>query len=160
MPVVRKIPSNKRQYMYCLHCTCLAKMLFMSRYPIRLLDVKEYLTSKQYCGMEFQTFNSRTFYLGIRLFTFEKWPKMTIFQSKMDFLSANSRFAVQNDGTYLLRITRETCTMKWNFKLLIRPLWTSRLSRRSRFRMFCFDLSIACPFWLSLVVFVVVVGPF
>jgi len=28
----------------------------------------------------------------------------------MDFLSANSGFAVQNDGTYLPRITRETCT--------------------------------------------------
>ncbi len=27
----------------------------------------------------------------------------------MDFLSANSGFAVQNDGTYLPRITRETC---------------------------------------------------
>jgi hypothetical protein len=35
---------------------------------------------------------------------------MSIFQLKMDFLSANSRFAVQNDGTYLPRITRETCT--------------------------------------------------
>ncbi len=35
---------------------------------------------------------------------------MTLFQSKMDFLSANSRFAVQNDGTYPPRITRETCT--------------------------------------------------
>jgi hypothetical protein len=34
---------------------------------------------------------------------------MTLFQSKMDFLSANSRFAVQNDGTYIPRITRETC---------------------------------------------------
>ncbi len=52
---------------------------------------------------------SRTFYLRIRLFAFEKWPKVTLFQSKMDFLSANSRFAVQNDGTYLPRITRETC---------------------------------------------------
>ncbi len=52
---------------------------------------------------------SRTFYLRIRLFTFEKRPKMTLFQSKMDFLSVNSRFAVQNDRTYLPRITRETC---------------------------------------------------
>ncbi len=34
---------------------------------------------------------------------------MTLFQSKMDFLSANSRFAVQNDGTYLPRITRKAC---------------------------------------------------
>jgi hypothetical protein len=34
-----------------------------------------------------------------------------IYQSKMNFLSANSRFAVQNDGTYLLRITRETCLL-------------------------------------------------
>ncbi len=43
------------------------------------------------------------------LISFEKWPKMTLFQSKMDFLSANSRFAVQNDRTYLPLITRETC---------------------------------------------------
>jgi hypothetical protein len=34
---------------------------------------------------------------------------MTIFQSKMDFLSANSRFGDLNDGTYLPQITRETC---------------------------------------------------
>ncbi len=34
---------------------------------------------------------------------------MTLFQSKMNFLSANSRFVVQNDWTYLPRITRETC---------------------------------------------------
>ena len=32
------------------------------------------------------------------------------FLVKMDFLSANSRFLVQNDGMYLPRITRETCT--------------------------------------------------
>jgi hypothetical protein len=31
-----------------------------------------------------------------------KWP---FFPSKMDYLSANSRFAVPNDGTYLPRIT-------------------------------------------------------
>ncbi len=37
---------------------------------------------------------SRTFYLRIRLFTFEKWPRMTLFLSKMDFLSSNSRFTV------------------------------------------------------------------
>ncbi len=43
-------------------------------------------------------------------FTLEIWFKIAIFQSKMEFLSANSRFAVQNDGTYLPRITRETCT--------------------------------------------------
>ncbi len=54
----------------------------------------------------------RTFYLQICLFTFEKWPKMTLFQSKKDILSANSRFAVQNDRTYLSRITRETC-IRW-----------------------------------------------
>ena len=42
----------------------------------------------------------RTIYLRI---TFHNW-------SKMDFLSANSRFAVQNDGKYVPRITRETCT--------------------------------------------------
>ncbi len=38
----------------------------------------------------------------------QKWSKMTLFQSKTVFLSAISRFAVQNDGTYLPRITRET----------------------------------------------------
>jgi hypothetical protein len=31
--------------------------------------------------------------------------------SIMGFLSANSGFAVQNDGTYLPRITRETCNL-------------------------------------------------
>jgi hypothetical protein len=30
----------------------------------------------------------------------------------MAFLPENSRFAVQNDGPYLPRITRETCTVK------------------------------------------------
>ncbi len=59
---------------------------------------------------------SRTFYLRICLFTFEKWPKMTLFQSKMDFLSANSRFEVQNDGTYLPRITMETCMVRQDFE--------------------------------------------
>ncbi len=59
---------------------------------------------------------SRTFYLRIRLFLFEKWPKMTLFQSKMDFLSANSRFEVQNDETYLPRITRETCMVTQDFE--------------------------------------------
>jgi hypothetical protein len=39
----------------------------------------------------------------------QKESKITIFQSKLDFLSANSRFAVQNGGPYLPRITRETC---------------------------------------------------
>jgi hypothetical protein len=37
--------------------------------------------------------------------------KITIFQSKLDFLSANSRFAVQNGGPNLPRITRETCIL-------------------------------------------------
>ncbi len=37
---------------------------------------------------------------------------MTLFQSKMDFSSANSRFAVQNDGTYLSQISRQNCTVK------------------------------------------------
>ncbi len=30
----------------------------------------------------------------------------------MDFLSANSRFEVQNDGTYLPWIMKETCNVK------------------------------------------------
>ncbi len=73
---------------------------------------------------------SRTFYLRICLFTFEKWPKMTILQSKMDFLSANSRFAVQNDGTYLPRITRETCTFKVSFCSL--PAWAIGSNKKGR----------------------------
>ncbi len=43
---------------------------------------------------------------------------MTIIQSKIDFIFANSRFAVQNDGTYLARITTETCSpMSWILRL-------------------------------------------
>ncbi len=42
----------------------------------------------------------QTFYLRIRLFTLKKRFEMTIFKSKMDFLSTYSRFVVQNDGTY------------------------------------------------------------
>jgi hypothetical protein len=42
----------------------------------------------------------------------KKWSKMIIFQSKMDFLSANSRFAVQKDGSYLPHKKRETCISK------------------------------------------------
>ncbi len=48
----------------------------------------------------------------------KKWSKMTIFQSKIDFLSANSRFAVQNDGTYLPRITRDNCTPLKSSKII------------------------------------------
>ena len=51
----------------------------------------------------------RTFYLRICLFTFQNWSKMTVFYSTIDFLSTNSGLGVQNDGTYLPRITRETC---------------------------------------------------
>ncbi len=50
------------------------------------------------------------FYLQIRIYILADMVKMTFFQSKMDLLSANSRFAVQNDGTYLPEIARETCT--------------------------------------------------
>ena len=56
------------------------------------------------------------FLMQIRLFAFEECSKMTNFQTKMNFLSANSRFAVQNDRTYLPRITRETCTSKNHFE--------------------------------------------
>ncbi len=42
---------------------------------------------------------------------------MTLFQSKTVFLTAISRFAVQNDRTYLPRITRETCTWQSNILL-------------------------------------------
>jgi hypothetical protein len=60
---------------------------------------------------------SRTFYMRIRLFILAKMVKVSIFWSKMYFLSANSRFAVQNVGTYLPRITRETC-IELKFRLL------------------------------------------
>ncbi len=41
----------------------------------------------------------------------KKWTEMTIFQSKMDFLPANSRLLeIINDGTFLPRITRENCS--------------------------------------------------
>ncbi len=36
--------------------------------------------------------------------------KLRIFQLKLNSLFANSRFAIQNDWTYLPRITRKTCT--------------------------------------------------
>ena len=55
---------------------------------------------------------SRTFYLQICLFTFREWSKMTIFYWKMDVLSANSGFEVQNDRGYLPKITKETCSIK------------------------------------------------
>jgi hypothetical protein len=42
--------------------------------------------------------------------------KWQFFLSKMDFLYANSRFQIQNDGTYLQRISRETCTTIWTLK--------------------------------------------
>ena len=38
---------------------------------------------------------------------------MTMFQSKMEFLSVNSGFAVQNDGKYLPQITKDTCAVKF-----------------------------------------------
>ena len=51
--------------------------------------------------------NLRTFYLQICLFTFQNWKKW-------QFSSQKWTFAVQNDGTYLPRITRETCSEFWN----------------------------------------------
>jgi hypothetical protein len=55
---------------------------------------------------------SKTFYVQICLFTLEKRSEVTIFLPKKGLLSANSRFAVQNDGTYLTRLTSETCSLK------------------------------------------------
>ncbi len=43
----------------------------------------------------FEDFLSANFLIHI-----SKWSKMTIFQSKIDYLSVNSRFLVQNDGTW------------------------------------------------------------
>ncbi len=48
----------------------------------------------------------------------QKWSKMTSFLSIINFLSANSRFAVlteYNDRTYLPRITREMCIFVINY---------------------------------------------
>jgi hypothetical protein len=46
----------------------------------------------------------------------------------MAFLSVHSRFAVvQNDGPYLPRITRETCTAKFEVKVLRITRFTSML---------------------------------
>jgi hypothetical protein len=51
----------------------------------------------------------RSFYLQIHISILKIMVQNDNFQSKMDFLSENSRFDVQNDGTYLPKITRETC---------------------------------------------------
>jgi hypothetical protein len=56
---------------------------------------------------------------------------MTIFQSKMDFLSANSRFGVRNGRTYLPQITRETCTLSIKIGCSIPDLTVIDLSRNS-----------------------------
>ncbi len=40
-------------------------------------------------------------------------PKWQFSSQKMDLLFANSRFVVHNDGTYLPRITRETCILSF-----------------------------------------------
>ncbi len=60
---------------------------------------------------------SLTFYLRIRLFTSTKMVQNNNFysQKRTDFLSANSRIAVEIDGPYPQRITRETCTFKTSY---------------------------------------------
>ena len=68
--------------------------------------------SPRYCGLFTYEFASSHW---------QNWSKMPILKSKKDFLSANSVFAVQNDGTYLSRITRETCTLHVNFSVKIFP---------------------------------------
>jgi hypothetical protein len=101
----------------------------------------------------------RTFYLRTRLFTFENRSKMIIFQSKMDFLSANSRFAVQNDGTYLSRIMRETCNNKLQLYLQFVSIYfdtnenrlkeTLKNWRNRKFVLISLELSTT---WFSLIV--------
>ncbi len=49
------------------------------------------------------------FYVRICVFTLAKMFKIGNFPVKMDLLSTITRYAVQNDGTYLPWITRETC---------------------------------------------------
>ena len=66
--------------------------------------------------------NRRSFVIcGLFIFEFaysnwQNWSKMPIFQSKMDFLSANLVSTCQNEETYLPRKTRETFTSisDWN----------------------------------------------
>ncbi len=55
---------------------------------------------------------SRTFYLQICLFTIEKWPKMTLLQSKWTFyLRIQDLRSKMTERIYLeSRIKRETCT--------------------------------------------------
>ncbi len=53
--------------------------------------------------------NRRLFICEFAYSHWKKWSKNDDFPVKNRLLSANSRFAVQNDGTYLQRITRETC---------------------------------------------------
>ncbi len=60
------------------------------------------------------------FFIICRLFICEfTLVKMILFHSKKDFLSANSRFANQNHGTYLPRITTETCINRTPQKMLL-----------------------------------------
>ncbi len=65
-------------------------------------------------------------------FAYSDWKKlsaMLIFQSKVEFLSANSRFAVQNDRTYLPRITRETCMRNSQICELSRKMASMKVTR-------------------------------
>ena len=56
---------------------------------------------------------------------------MTFFLSKVNFLSANSVFAVQIDSSYLPQITRETCTVESERSL--RPVyWQEEPTAESR----------------------------
>ncbi len=98
---------------------CLLWLSIMYMYDNKYINIKNSQTNEQShpdwgfknkCGTGGPRY-SRTFYLQIRLLTFENRSKMIIFQSKIDLLSANSWFTVQNDGTYLPRIMRETCTI-------------------------------------------------
>ena len=85
--------------------------------PLPMSSGKHQILSSYKIPLKFQFTSTggprylRTFYLQICWFTIQNWLKMTIFYSKMDFLSVNSEFAVQNDGTYLPWIKRETCIM-------------------------------------------------
>jgi hypothetical protein len=86
--------------------------------------------------------------------------KITLLESKMDFLSANSRIEVQNDGMYLPLITWG-CTSFFTFHIyndqcydLVMPF--ERIFRKEKRKIFdlsfdqkCFSFSIAffelCP---------------
>jgi len=85
--------------------------LFLTTCEVSYMFWRSWVTSilTQYIPYTGDPCYLRTFYLQICLFTLTKLIKNDNFLVKNGLLSANSVFGVQNDGTYLPRITSETC---------------------------------------------------